>query len=94
MATFQILGRGKTSGRKRRRTLGVIDRATVLELMEDEGTLVEDCVEWQYPPASLELRTLLFGLAWPRPTTHLILNASVKCCAGVFCIVAALAFAT
>jgi hypothetical protein len=62
VATFQILGRGKTSGRKRKRTLRVIDRSTALKMMEDEGTLVDECVELPYPAASPELRNHLLGL--------------------------------
>jgi hypothetical protein len=60
--TFQILGRGKASGRARKRTLRVIDRATALKMMEDEGTLVDECVELPYPAASPELRNHLLGL--------------------------------
>ncbi len=62
MATFQIEGRGKASGRKRKRSLRVIDRATALKMMEDEGTVVDECVELPYPAASPELRNHLLGL--------------------------------
>ena len=62
MPTFQISGRGKISERKRRRSVRVIDRATVLKLMEAEGTLVDECVELPYPPASPALRDYVLGL--------------------------------
>jgi hypothetical protein len=61
MATFRILGRGKTSGRKRTRTLRVIDRSTALKSMEAEGTVVDECVELPYASASHELRKHLLG---------------------------------
>jgi hypothetical protein len=62
MATFQILGRGKASGKRRKRTLRVIDRAAALTLMEAEGTFVDECVELPYPLASPELCNHLLGL--------------------------------
>jgi hypothetical protein len=56
MASFQILGRGKSSGRQRKRSVRAIDQAAALALMEAEGTLVDHCVELPYPQASPELR--------------------------------------
>ena len=44
MPWFQILGRGP-SGRKRKRSVRVIDEATARAMMEAEETTVDECVE-------------------------------------------------
>ena len=62
MPSFQIAGRGKSSGRKRKRTVRAIDQIAALALMEAEGTLVDECVELPYPMASPELRDHLLSL--------------------------------
>ena len=62
MPTFEIAGKGKASGRKRKRTVRTIDRAAALAVMEAEGTLVDECVELPYPPASHELRDRVLSL--------------------------------
>jgi hypothetical protein len=72
MPTFQIVGRGNTSGRKRGRSVRVVDRANALKLMEAEDTLVDECVELPYPPASPELRdyVLRLGLSLSHDASH------------------------
>src|SRR4051794_28971985 len=62
MPTFQIFGRGKTSGRKRKRTVRTVDGAAALALMEAEATLVDECVELPYPLATPGLRDHLLSL--------------------------------
>ncbi len=55
MPTFQVTGRGKATNRKRRRTARALERATVLAMMEAEGTLVDECIELPYPSAEQAL---------------------------------------
>lgn len=62
MPTFQIVGKGKTSNRTRKRTVRAIDRDTALALMDAAGTTVSECVELPYPTASRELRDHLVNL--------------------------------
>lgn len=56
MPSFQVLGRGKSTGRKRKRIVRAIDRSTALVIMDAEGTLVDECLELPHPFASRELR--------------------------------------
>ena len=62
MPSFQISGRGQSTGRNRKRTVRAIDRPAALNMMKAEGTLVDECVELPYPLASRELRDHLSGL--------------------------------
>jgi hypothetical protein len=55
MPFFEVIGRGKDSGRQRRREIRALDQATVLATMEAEGTLVDQCIELPYPAASPQL---------------------------------------
>lgn len=62
MASFQISGRGRSSGRRRRRTVRAVDRESALAVMEAEGAIVDECVELPYPLASPEILDHLKGL--------------------------------
>jgi hypothetical protein len=72
MPIFHIVGRGKASGRARKRTLRMLDRDTALAMMEAEGTAVDECVQLPYPPASRELRNHLrsFGVSTADDASH------------------------
>lgn len=62
MPWFQISGRGVLTGRKRRREVRVLDRATALAMMAAEDTLVEECVELPDPQADAKLVAHAEGL--------------------------------
>ena len=67
MPSFQVIGHGRASGRKRKRDVRALDRATVLEIMEAEGTVVDECIELPYPAAEKALAGHLahLGVAMP-----------------------------
>ena len=55
MPSFQVSGRGKSTGRKRKRVVRAIDQSTAITVMEAEGTQVDECLELPYPSADRQL---------------------------------------
>ena len=52
MPDFEIRGKGRDTGRKRKRVYSAPDEATAKRLAEDDGTLIEAIVEIPPEPAT------------------------------------------